>query len=1120
MANNNNLKEIICHNLNQALSMDKNLRENAEQQLNMLETNEDYGLHLMEITLSENLDFSIRHLASIILNRYITKHWCNQTEKFEPPEISEQVKQLIRDYLLKSLVITSGGGGGSGGNNDENIHKLLSSFAHSISNIAQYDWPQQWPQLFPTLNQYLSYGQQPNAIYSSLKVFQELAHEITDTQIPDIAPILLPQLLNIFISKKFPIHTSTKAVKIFGIISETIMAMNDLDKNAIKQYLADYIPRFTEYAIEVLMTSDTNDTVDIGMKKEIISILTQLLRYCRKYMKVYLPKILGLIWQHLTTSAQIYVKFKVNSSMENNDDFNDTFSETIIDSDGETISFESLIYSIIDFVNSTFEFAKYRLLIKPVLSDLLYYLLCFVQMTDEQMEKWQSNLDQLIEEDDIDTAAFSIRIAAQDLIMNLARDMTTLDDKHTRKDDELFKIAFLQAVQRHFSEASELEKTQKSRQTWKIIESCLYVMGILSPTIIYTIKSGKNTANEYRSILDNVLLNLNMTESFMAGRSLWTASRFSEIMNDQSLDNFLRITSTLLNNIVDAPILSVYALRATYYFFENVQINQRVQVIRPHLQQFLQGLITIGMNCNSDTLYLVLQIIDLLSELDKEFTCSASSSICSISLSSFLRFPDDTIIFDVVLSIFDHLFSIEQCFPEIQKRLLPIIVAILNSNPNDSNILELLSSSSNKISAQNMSILQPQILDMLTKILNHSNGLNDFMIEKVYPSMIDCLNKAYKDSSAIFQNGTECLSAFLRKGSDFLVRYIDPTTNQNGIILALNICINLLNPHTSDSSAAFVGRLIVILIMQSNQIIGHENIQHLLRSTLVRLNTSKELPIMQSLILVFAHLLYMDLSTILVFLNTLPAPDGTKSALEFVMDKWLGIQRYFHGYENKASTVALCRLFQHALQQQQQQQANTANNQDNSNSNDLNFINLNQIQVSCDDEFDCMDSLEHTSARTRSQMNQLGKNLKQKKRFVPCTLKILKLLINEMIHIQEYKTEHNDDDDDVEDFDDDDDDFDSDEDDDDDDNQLGQHLDSSMKSSNKQQMIDLTDLLAMENDQDDDDDDDNEILSEEIGELDLENVLRNFLCEFRQLPMARDFIVHLTSTESNLLERL
>ncbi|OTF81640.1 importin-9-like protein, partial [Euroglyphus maynei] len=487
-----------------------------------------------------------------------------------------------------------------------------------------------------------------------------------------------------------------------------------------------------------------------------------------------------LIWQHLTTSAQLYVKFKVNSTES---DFNDSFSESV-DSDGETIGFESLIYTIIDFVNSTFEFAKYRVLIKPVLSDLLYYLICFVQMTDEQMEKWQSNLDQLIEEDDIDTSAFSIRIAAQDLIMNLARDMTTLNDKHTKKDDDLFKIAFLQAIQRHFSEASELEKTQKSSQTWKIVESCLYVMGILSPTIIYTIKSGKNAANEYKSILDNVLLNLNMAESFMAGRSLWTASRFSQIMNDQSLDNFLRITSTLLNT-VEAPILTVYALRATYYFFENVQMNQRVSVIKPHLPQFLQGLVSIGMNCNSDTLYLILQIIDLLLELDSEFTATVSSSICSISLSSFLRFPDDAIIFDVVLSIFDRLFAIDQCFCEIQKRLLPIIVAILNSNPNDPSISELISN--NKISLQNMAILQPQVMDMLTKIINHSNGLNDFMIQKAYPSMIDCINKAFKDSSAIFQSGTECLSAFLKKGSDFIARYVDPTTNQNGIILALNV---------------------------------------------------------------------------------------------------------------------------------------------------------------------------------------------------------------------------------------------------------------------------------------------------------------------------------------------
>lgn len=35
-----NLKEIICDNIYQTLSVDKNVRQNAEQQLNMLETND------------------------------------------------------------------------------------------------------------------------------------------------------------------------------------------------------------------------------------------------------------------------------------------------------------------------------------------------------------------------------------------------------------------------------------------------------------------------------------------------------------------------------------------------------------------------------------------------------------------------------------------------------------------------------------------------------------------------------------------------------------------------------------------------------------------------------------------------------------------------------------------------------------------------------------------------------------------------------------------------------------------------------------------------------------------------------------------------------------------------
>lgn len=42
MANANSMKEVFCENLQNILSADKNVRELAEQQLFMLETNEGF----------------------------------------------------------------------------------------------------------------------------------------------------------------------------------------------------------------------------------------------------------------------------------------------------------------------------------------------------------------------------------------------------------------------------------------------------------------------------------------------------------------------------------------------------------------------------------------------------------------------------------------------------------------------------------------------------------------------------------------------------------------------------------------------------------------------------------------------------------------------------------------------------------------------------------------------------------------------------------------------------------------------------------------------------------------------------------------------------------------------
>lgn len=58
-------------------------------------------------------------------------------------------------------------------------------------------------------------------------------------------------------------------------------------------------------------------------------------------------------------------------------------------------------------------------------------------------------------------------------------------------------------------------------------------------------------------------------------------------------------------------------------------------------------------------------------------------------------------------------------------------------------------------------------------------------------------------------------------------------------------------------------------------------------------------PPLQSLIMVFAHLVHSQLEPLLEFLCSLPGPTG-KPALEFVMTEWMSRQHLFYGqYEGK-----------------------------------------------------------------------------------------------------------------------------------------------------------------------------------------------------------------------------
>ncbi len=235
--------------------------------------------------------------------------------------------------------------------------------------------------------------------------------------------------------------------------------------------------------------------------------------------------------------------------------------------------------------------------------------------------------------------------------------------------------------------------------------------------------------------------------------------------------------------------------------------------------------------------------------------------------------------------------------------------------------------------------------------------------------------------------------------------------------LLLQFCHHLLSPALSaqasgdsESSSSFVGRLAVVLITRAQPLLAPEAVQQLLQATLVKLAVAQELLLVQSLVLVFAHLFYgKDISTMLAWLHSMPAPEvvasaqgdagGPKmtSALAFLLDRWLAIQHFFIGYENKAAVVALCRLFTYSLEE--------GGGSSSSGGDELGQkLNLHRIEVTTegDDGGEEYSGAVRTRSKQQQQKSEASKS-QLKKTLVPATVKMLKLLLREYVHILELK---------------------------------------------------------------------------------------------------------------------
>nr|XP_003701541.2 PREDICTED: importin-9 isoform X1 [Megachile rotundata] len=916
------LREALYETLTGILSPHRETRQAAEQRIQALEVTEEFGIHLTEFVVDPNGHLPIRQLASVLLKQYVETHWSSMAEKFRPPEIRHATKERIKELLPLGL--------------RESISKVRAAVAYAISAIAHWDWPENWPGLFDILVSCLS-GESEYAVHGAMRVLTEFTSDLTDNQLPNVGPVILQEMYRIFQSEnQYSIRTRGRAVEIFTTITSLVAATGVYQKGFTEQYLQPVIPMFCEKFVQCLRVPD-GPTSDSGLKTDVIKAINCLVTKLPKYVSSFLPQMLPPVWETLTQSAKIYQEGSVNGDGDTNN--------KEVDSDGEVINFSNLIIAIFEFVHSIVDRKRFSNLLDNLLQELMYYLVIFMQITDDQIEQWTTSPNQFVEEDDV--FAYNVRISAQELLTALVN-----------YSEEKAVNALCEVVTRHVEATNRLrtanDGTESNETWWKLRESSILALSKIKDAVVEKQQAGMLRFDIVRFLDTIVLATLKDSEasSLLLGRCLCVGGKYAEIMPPEMSSRFLEATVNGLQENQPACI-RISAVKAIYWFCKasTTESNNTLgNIIRSHLPNIFQGLFNLANQPSTEILTLVMETLQVLVLLDKAFTGSVENKVCPLTIAVFLKFYSDPVILDLCQDIFKSLTQNSECIGPLQTRLIPTLTSMMAVTPMDKSKDE---------KCRNVA------LDVLQVLVQYSpRPLSSALVETAFPAACHCILNS--DDNETLQSGGEVIRTYLSVAARQVMEHRD-NDGQTGLQYILQIVGQLLNPQSSEFTATFVGRLVTTLIRKAGNTLG-ENLDLLLKAVLSKMQRVETLTVVQSLLMIYAHLINTEFDAVLNFLSTVPGPTG-QSALAFVLSEWVSRQHLFFGrYDRKVATVALCKILEYGVTHGDSR--------------------LNEITVKGDQIFSGNEEGVRTRSKAESQPYQWTT--------VPVLAKIFKLIINEL----------------------------------------------------------------------------------------------------------------------------
>ncbi|CAD0099812.1 unnamed protein product [Aureobasidium mustum] len=819
-------------------------RRNAELQLRQLYTNTAFAPTLIAVASHQSIDLPTRQAALLFLKQFVQQVWSPQFEEFKGDMlVSVEDRAKLRQALLDLAT------------DAHQERKIKSAASIVVSKIATADFPDEYPNLLPTLLHIINNGQD-GQLHGALKVLQDLVDDcFNDDQFFNVA--------NQIVSSVFAVATSSRptilralAVSVFRSCFDMLEMVLEDHKTAVKSFAEETLNNWYPFFLATLnmpvpptpveQDESQNPVAEeyrgiVALKLQVVKVLMRVRSIFPSVIAPQAPALFAATWQELNNLRQPYHESFILQDRQGR----------LEDADGLPFTLDFLVLEELDFMQACLRAAPVR------------------KQLEEQLQS-QSMPDTWVTEVMKLTVTYAHITTEEEGLWDIDLNIFLAEESNWMSNATLEGLL-------HYTH--ELYSTDSS---WKAKESALFILNqLLTDCSDAERPIAPEVANAY---IDFIRYAMQQEHVFLRARGHLTASSLVRTADSALGGVASSLMEQSLHAITNDPsdVVKVSCIRSMQAYLTGVAAANSASMqpaIINAIHTFVTELDFSDMDESEDVMIAIVETLRDAIMIDTRICLTGSGLDVLFTIASWCAVNYQ--IYILIAETFEDISeTLSGAGPEVYTQLCAKVLPSLSGAFDVANLTD----------ENSLTNLAADMLSDLAK--NGPSPLPQGFIVTIMPKLTRLLLESPDEE--LLKAATSATRYMLEKDPEQMFNWANHD-GKSGLEVILVIIDRLLGPSVEDNAAGEVGGLAAALVEKAGSERLGPYLAQLLSAVAHRLSTATQTQVIQSLILVFARLSLLSAREVIDFLAQLAI--GEESGLQVVLTKWLENSINFAGYD-------------------------------------------------------------------------------------------------------------------------------------------------------------------------------------------------------------------------------